>query len=110
MAHPDVVQPAYCGSQGFRNGVAEGKMEFNPTDTPVEVDEGVIGQNSVNESIEPLEYKSYRERWWLVVSVAFLNVATDSLWISLASVKSKAAVFYQVSWQGSNEIYGNPTV
>ena len=110
MAHPDVVQPTYCGGQGFRNGFAEGKMEFNPTDTPVEVDERVIGQNSVNESIEPLEYKSYRERWWLVVSVAFLNVATDSLWISLASVKSKAAVFYQVSWQGSNEIYGNPTV
>ena len=35
MAHPDVVQPTYCGGQGFRNGVAEGKMEFNPTETPM---------------------------------------------------------------------------
>ena len=106
MAQPDVVQPTYSGGQGFKNGLAQGRMEFTPAISPVE-DNGIgiknvggiyaISQNLVNERIEPVEYKSYPERWWLVASVALLNVANEAHWISFASVNSKAAVFYQVS-------------
>ena len=106
MAQPDVVQPTYSGGQGFKNGLAQGRMEFTPAISPVE-DNGrgiknvggiyAISQNLVNERIEPVEYKSYPERWWLVASVALLNVANEAHWISFASVNSKAAVFYQVS-------------
>jgi len=42
-------------------------------------------------------YRSYPQRWSLVASVAFLNIANYSHWISFASVSSKAAIFYQVS-------------
>ncbi len=41
-------------------------------------------------------YKSYSQRWWLLASVALLNVANYAHWICFASVNSKAAVFYQV--------------
>ena len=41
-------------------------------------------------------YISYSQRWWLVASVALLNIANNAHWISFASVHSKAAVFYQV--------------
>ena len=41
-------------------------------------------------------YKSYSQRWWLLASVALLNIANYAHWISFASVNSKAAVFYQV--------------
>ena len=106
MAQPEVVQTTHGGGQGFMNGFAQGGMKFTPSDSSVQVEErgiknvgGIfaIAQNSVNESIEPVEYKSYPERWWLVASVALLNVANDAHWISFASVNSKAAVFYQVS-------------
>jgi len=42
-------------------------------------------------------YRSYPQRWALVFSVALLNIANHSHWISYASVNSKAAIFYQVS-------------
>ena len=45
---------------------------------------------------ESSSYKSYSQRWWLLASVALLNIANYAHWISFASVNSKAAVFYQV--------------
>ena len=42
-------------------------------------------------------YRSYPQRWSLVLSVALLNIANYSHWISFASVNSKAAIFYEVS-------------
>ena len=106
MAQPDDVQPTFVGGQGFRNGFAHSRMDFSPANGPVQVEErgiknvgGIfaISQNLINERIEPVEYKSYPERWWLVASVALLNMANEAHWISFASVNSKAAVFYQVS-------------
>ena len=40
-------------------------------------------------------YRSYPERWGLVLTVALLNVANCAHWISFGSVNSKAAVFYE---------------
>ena len=108
MAHPNIIQPTNGGGQGFRNSFPLGGMECTPTESPVKIDKrvinnvsgiNVVGQNSINESIEPVVYKSYPERWWLVASVALLNVASDAHWTSFSSVNSKAAVFYQVSLQ-----------
>lgn len=119
MAQPDVVQPTYSGGQGFKNGLAQGRLEFTPANSPVE-DNGIgiknvggiyaISQNLVNERIEPVEYKSYPERWWLVASVALLNVANDAHWTSFASVNSKAAVFYKVPWQFPKKLWETQTV
>ena len=39
-------------------------------------------------------YRSYPERWGLVLTVTLLNVANCAHWISFGSVNSKAAVFY----------------
>ncbi len=51
---------------------------------------------TISESQSSSSYKSYSQRWWLLASVALLNIANYAHWISFASVNSKAAVFYQV--------------
>ena len=120
MAQPDNGQPTSVGGQGFyNNGFAWDGIELTPVDSPaVKVDERVgeqtfkqVDKNAGDkyvvgeipavddESGEPVEYKSYSERWWLVASVSLLNVANYAHWISFASVNSKAAVFYQVPFE-----------
>ena len=49
----------------------------------------------VNEEEVGAVYRSYPERWGLVLTVALLNVANCAHWISFGSVNSKAAVFYE---------------
>ena len=53
-----------------------------------------VGSNEIGS--REVIYKSYSQRWWLLASVALLNIANYAHWISFASVNSKAAVFYQV--------------
>ena len=50
--------------------------------------------NNISSS-DSIVYKSYPERWGLLIIVALLNIANCAHWISFGSVNSKAAIFYQ---------------
>jgi hypothetical protein len=57
--------------------------------------DGTSNENNLNESLSPdVVYKSYPERWTLLMTVTLINVANCAHWISFGSVNSKAAIFY----------------
>ena len=54
-----------------------------------------------------LEYKSYPERWWLLLTVVVLNLANYSHWVAFPSVAKQTAKYYDQSGETMDLI---PTV
>jgi hypothetical protein len=42
-------------------------------------------------------YKSYPQRWWILISVVILTISNFAHWICFASVTSKSSIFFQRS-------------
>ena len=49
------------------------------------------------EMTEEFVYKTYPQRWWVLISVVLLTISNTAHWISFASVTSKSAIFFQRS-------------
>jgi hypothetical protein len=83
----------YTNDETELSSTAKSEIELSElTSTEIASNEPEVNQIKSSEVI----YKSYSQRWWLLASVALLNIANYAHWISFASVNSKAAVFYQV--------------
>ncbi len=49
------------------------------------------------DELENTTYKSYPQRWWILISVVILTISNFAHWISFASVTSKSSIFFRRS-------------
>lgn len=50
-----------------------------------------------SEELEEPTFIVYKRRWFVLATVAMLNVSLNILWISFSSVASSVAYYYQVA-------------
>ena len=52
-------------------------------------------------------YRSYPERWWLLLTVVLLNLANYSHWVAFPSVTKESALLSQICFWEVNSILPN---
>nr|XP_053627532.1 uncharacterized protein B0416.5-like [Cherax quadricarinatus] len=66
------------------------------------VGEGKVKVKRGRGGSEPPAYRSYPQRWAILLAVTLLNISNASLWINLAPVSYKAADYFKVPVAGIN--------
>lgn len=66
------------------------------------VGEGKVKVKRGRGGSEPPAYRSYPQRWAILLAVTLLNISNASLWINLAPVSYKAADYFEVPVAGIN--------